>query len=85
MHDHKLVLMGKESADTYYQPTGEVFYCARRLGQCGARLALRRYWHLVEMDTLLTVNTSSPSAVPVFSIPTWDGVLCYIWEMPNGN
>nr|CAD2205368.1 unnamed protein product [Meloidogyne enterolobii] len=56
MNDHKIVLMGKESADTFYSPTGETFYCSKKEGQCGADLAIRRYWHLVEMDTIITVT-----------------------------
>uniref|UniRef100_A0A914NB22 Uncharacterized protein n=1 Tax=Meloidogyne incognita TaxID=6306 RepID=A0A914NB22_MELIC len=53
MNDHKIVLMGKESADTFYSPTGEIFYCSKKEGQCGANLAIRRYWHLVEMGKQL--------------------------------
>ena len=49
MKDHKLVLMGKESADIFYNPTEELFYCTKKEGQCGANLAVRRYWHLAEM------------------------------------
>uniref|UniRef100_A0A915N1I3 Uncharacterized protein n=1 Tax=Meloidogyne javanica TaxID=6303 RepID=A0A915N1I3_MELJA len=81
MNDHKIVLMGKESADTFYSPTGEIFYCSKKEGQCGANLAIRRYWHLVEMDTIITVNTTLQ---PPLTIPTWDGVLCYIWSK-EGN
>uniref|UniRef100_A0A915MHW1 Uncharacterized protein n=1 Tax=Meloidogyne javanica TaxID=6303 RepID=A0A915MHW1_MELJA len=64
MNDHKIVLMGKESADTFYSPTGEIFYCSKKEGQCGANLAIR-------------LNTTLQ---PPLTIPTWDGVLCYIWS-----
>uniref|UniRef100_A0A914BXN0 Uncharacterized protein n=1 Tax=Acrobeloides nanus TaxID=290746 RepID=A0A914BXN0_9BILA len=81
MLDHKLLIQDEEtpSARLINQTsTGEDLFCVKEEGACGATLPLRKYFHIGDLDTIYTVNSTE---TPLFTVPTPAGVLCYIWNI----
>uniref|UniRef100_A0A8R1DX89 Uncharacterized protein n=1 Tax=Caenorhabditis japonica TaxID=281687 RepID=A0A8R1DX89_CAEJA len=75
--DHKLIVTGAESNRFYeeYVDTGEIMYCAKRPGDCGATLPLWKQFQFYDIDTVYSTD-SSPIAMTYLYPQT---PLCYIW------
>ncbi|KHN75078.1 hypothetical protein Tcan_16250 [Toxocara canis] len=82
--DHKFVESGteKDRPNEHYFELEEHFFCASQQNACGATLPLRKFFHLTNIDSLYTVNDTTP---PVGSAPYPSGVLCYIWDKGKGE
>ncbi|CAO4360619.1 unnamed protein product [Caenorhabditis nigoni] len=77
--DHKLIVTGQEPNRPYeeYVDTGEVLYCSKRLGDCGATLPLWKQFQFYDIDTVYTTD-SSPLPMSYLYPQT---PLCYIWPV----
>jgi hypothetical protein len=78
--DHKLAADFKEpppSGGEKYVALDEEVFCVREQGACGANVALRKYFNILELDTVYTVNKTD---IPPLTVPSPPGVLCYIWQ-----
>uniref|UniRef100_A0A914WKW9 Uncharacterized protein n=1 Tax=Plectus sambesii TaxID=2011161 RepID=A0A914WKW9_9BILA len=76
--DHKFILADGEAnlPSEGYEQTGEIIYCVREKGVCGATVPLKKWFNGFEIDTFYTIEgEADPLMVRN------DGILCYVWPL----